>query len=69
MLSELGLFFASCYDFFESNIRHLLSVGMTYEMRFDLMRIMVASWYAILIINAPALMIIALALLDVRYVP
>ena len=42
---------------------------MTYEMRFDLMRIMVASWYAILIINAPVLIIIiALALLAARYI-
>ena len=68
MLSELGLVFANCYDFFESNIRRLLSVGMTYEMRFELMRIMVASWYAILIINAPVLIIIALELLVARYI-
>jgi hypothetical protein len=39
---------------------------MTYEMRFDLMRIMVASWYTLLIINAPVLIIIALALLAAR---
>jgi hypothetical protein len=64
MLSEIGPVFADCYDFFESSIRRLLSVGMTYEMRFDPMRIMVASWYAILIINAPVLIIIGLALLD-----
>ena len=37
-------------------------------MRFDLMRIMVASWYAILIINAPVLTIIALAQLAARYI-
>ena len=41
---------------------------MTYEMRFDHMRIMVASWYAIFIINAPVLIIIALALLAARYI-
>jgi hypothetical protein len=41
---------------------------MTYEMRFDLIRIMVGSWYAILIINAPVLIIIALALLAARYI-
>jgi hypothetical protein len=41
---------------------------MTYEMRFDLMRIMEASWYAMLIINAPVLIIIALELLAARYI-
>jgi hypothetical protein len=37
-------------------------------MRFDLMIIMVASWYILLIINAPVLIIIALELLAARYI-
>ena len=67
MLSELGLVFANCYDFLVK-YKTFVKRRYDYEMRFDLMIIMVASWYTLLIINAPVLIIIALALLAARYI-